>query len=95
MSGLVEWTGEAPVSWRVARQQKIQRQALAHTVELAEALVQGVAQVGVQATVAMTGVEMTRRRAEELAPDGAPLYALIAAATGTGMANVINRLSRI
>jgi hypothetical protein len=73
----------------LARQHSRELDAVYRTVELAEVRVAGVAHVTRRAEVEALQINLTRREAERLAPDGAEHYAFLAAVGVTEMATVI------
>lgn len=62
--------------------------------ELAEAQVEGIARVTKRALFETMQTSMLRQKAEQLAPDGAELYAMLMVAGTLEMGNVISGLSR-
>ncbi len=65
-----------------------------HRAEVAEADVAGVAQVTKRAMFEAMGVNLIRRQAEQVAPDGAELYAMLTVAGVSEMAAVIGQMRR-
>lgn len=81
-------------SGAVARQRASELDEVYHRVELAEAQVSGINQVTKRAMFEAMATNLLRRQAEQIAPDGAEHYALLALAGVTEMAQVIASVRR-
>ncbi|WP_163511616.1 hypothetical protein [Fodinicola acaciae] len=78
----------------VERRQEAELLGIDHVTELAEAQVEGIARVTRRALFETLQTSMLRQKAEQLAPDGAELYAMLMVAGTMEMGNVISGLSR-
>lgn len=87
------------VRWRsssrsVERQHSQQLSTFDNRVEMADAQVAGINQVARRALVETMQTHMVKKQAEQLAPDGAELYTMIAVAGAMASSEVIYGLSR-
>jgi hypothetical protein len=78
----------------VERQQDRELAAVEHAADLAEARVAGINRVTKRAMYETMLTNILRARAEQIAPDGAELYAMIAVAGAVESAKVINDINR-
>jgi hypothetical protein len=62
--------------------------------ELAEEAIASIGHVTGHATASFMRVQMVRREAECIAPDGAEIYAMICMAGGIEMSNAVSRFAR-
>lgn len=78
----------------VERRHSRELDAIERTAELAEARVQGVNQVTRRAIYETMVTQTVRAKAEQIAPDGAELYAMIAVAGAVASTEVVQSMSR-
>lgn len=78
----------------VDRQQERELAAVEHAADVAEARVAGVNRTTKRAMYETMLTNMMRARAEQVAPDGAELYAMIAVAGAVESTKVINDMNR-
>lgn len=78
----------------VERQHSRELDVVTRRTSLAEEQVAGIGQVTKRATFEAMQVNLLRGKAEQIAPDGAELYAMIAVAGAVEMTQVIAHMSR-
>ena len=76
------------------REQRRELEQLQHSADLAEAQVAGINRVTKRAMYETTLTSVLRARAEQIAPDGAELYAMIATAGAVESARVIGDMNQ-
>ncbi|MEJ7744371.1 MAG: hypothetical protein WKF73_18620 [Nocardioidaceae bacterium] len=83
--------GQSAVThWR----QAAELAAVDHTTDVADAQVEGVNRVTHRAMYETMMTSLLRQKAEQIAPDGAELYAMIAVAGAVQSARVISTMNR-
>ncbi len=78
----------------VERQQNRELDAIEHGADMAEARVAGINRATKRAMYETLLTNVLRARAEQIAPDGAELYAMIAVAGAVESTRVINDVNR-
>src|SRR5437899_1259207 len=78
----------------IAKHQDRELTAVEHVTDVSEAKVAGIARVTKRAMYETMLTNLIRARAEQIAPDGAELYAMIAVAGAVESTKVINDMNR-
>ncbi len=95
MGDIIKRPSAQPVTTRkLEREQGVALRNATLGAQLAEEVNSSIARLTGHATLEFMRVQMLKREAERLAPDGAEVYAMLATAGGIEMANVITRYGR-